>query len=259
MICKNCGSELNDGTMFCCNCGIKCEETENTIISENVSEGQFCRECGAGLKDGALFCNQCGASVNEDETVTEPVCAIQKFDERKYKFKNVPRRTFNVWDLLIGGKAYFCVTDDNLFIREETHENMLDRVTIIPYNEIVSFKVKYRASKWLMIIAVLISCCIPFWDDDSKAVVCGIFIVFACLLNLLHSVLIVDVADGRRIKIKLKRIGRKLKKEKENFVADLSQMLKNTYVLQNVNKSQSGIKVITTKADWEASVNYWIR
>lgn len=260
MVCKNCGSELNDGAVFCFNCGTKCEEPENMTVTDDVTESQFCRKCGAELKDGALFCNQCGMSVNEDESVTEPVSVAPKSDERKYKFKNVPKGTFNVWDLLIGGKTYFCVTDDKLVIREETHENMLDRVTVIPYNEIVSFKVKYKASKWLMIIAVLISCCMPFWlDDESSAFFCGILIVFACLLNLIHSVLIVDVADGRRIKIKLKRTGRKLKREKENFVADLSRTLSGTYVLQNVTKSQSGIKILKTKESWDSSVKYWLR
>lgn len=96
MVCKNCGSELNDGAVFCFNCGTKCEEPENMMVTDDVTESQFCRKCGAELKDGALFCNQCGMSVNEDESVTEPVSVAPKSDERKYKFKNVPKGTFNV-------------------------------------------------------------------------------------------------------------------------------------------------------------------
>lgn len=210
-----------------------------------------CRNCGNELRDGALFCNQCGTPVNEDTPVEEPVPVAEKNEERTYKFKNLPKGTWNVWDILFSGEASFCVTYDKLVIREETAIDNIDKVTSIPYNEIVSFKFRLRFSIWMIIVAVFMSCLMISWldDDDIFYGLLSIPVILICLINAVHPVFTVDVSDGRRIKIKLRRTGRKLKKEKENFIADLSKTLNGTYVLQNVKKSQSCIKVSREKRD----------
>ncbi|MDE5771959.1 MAG: zinc-ribbon domain-containing protein [Ruminococcus sp.] len=262
MICKNCGNELNDGAMFCGKCGTRCEESENITVTDNTDELQFCRNCGAELREGAFFCNQCGSSVNENESVIQqPVDVGRGGNERKYIFKNIPKGSFNVWDWLTGGMVHLCITDDMLVIREETAEKMLDKVKGIPYNEIVSFKFKLKARIWLIIITVLFLCWIPYWaeEEEIQAVIGGILIVIAGLLNSLQSILLVNVSDGRQFKIKLKRIGRKLKAEKENFTADLNQMLSGTYILKNVDKSQSSIKTGKTKEEWDSPIKNWLR
>lgn len=51
MKCQNCGSELQDGALFCRDCGSKVE----TI--------QFCRKCGAKITTDSSFCSHCGARI----------------------------------------------------------------------------------------------------------------------------------------------------------------------------------------------------
>ena len=51
MKCQNCGSELDDGVLFCRDCGNKVGNRKK----------RFCRECGAELNDGVKFCGNCGA------------------------------------------------------------------------------------------------------------------------------------------------------------------------------------------------------
>lgn len=49
MKCQKCGAELEQGVLFCRECGSK------------VPAKMFCRECGAELAPGAKFCTSCGA------------------------------------------------------------------------------------------------------------------------------------------------------------------------------------------------------
>ena len=48
ILCKNCGSELQEGAKFCMNCG------------EKVVLGTVCPDCGATIPEGAKFCMNCG-------------------------------------------------------------------------------------------------------------------------------------------------------------------------------------------------------
>jgi len=54
MKCNNCGAELDNGVLFCKDCGAKVE----------VKKVAFCRESGSPLADGVKFCSNCGADVN---------------------------------------------------------------------------------------------------------------------------------------------------------------------------------------------------
>lgn len=63
MKCAKCGAELEDGVLFCRECGAKVE----------LPRKRFCRECGAPLADGVKFCSECGAKI--DLIVDSPVSA----------------------------------------------------------------------------------------------------------------------------------------------------------------------------------------
>lgn len=63
MKCAKCGAELEDGVLFCRECGAKVE----------IPRKRFCRECGAPLADGVKFCSECGAKI--DLIVDSPVSA----------------------------------------------------------------------------------------------------------------------------------------------------------------------------------------
>lgn len=51
--CKNCGSILADGTVFCGKCGTRVDQPL----------GLRCPNCGTELEPGMLFCSKCGAKV----------------------------------------------------------------------------------------------------------------------------------------------------------------------------------------------------
>ena len=53
MICRNCGTELKDGEIFCHECGAK-------VLALS------CPKCGAELIEGAKFCSLCGTNIKND-------------------------------------------------------------------------------------------------------------------------------------------------------------------------------------------------
>lgn len=52
--CKNCNTQLEDGTRFCYNCGANVAETKN------------CKQCGTEINDDFAFCQNCGAPVADN-------------------------------------------------------------------------------------------------------------------------------------------------------------------------------------------------
>ena len=62
MNCRNCGTVLGDGDMFCPECGFK--QTPTQYANTNV-----CQVCGAQLEAGAEFCQNCGAKVGAPTNV----------------------------------------------------------------------------------------------------------------------------------------------------------------------------------------------
>lgn len=60
VVCPNCNKELEDGTVFCDNCGAK------------VFETIFCPNCGEKTSTEFDFCEKCGTSLKEENKVSEP-------------------------------------------------------------------------------------------------------------------------------------------------------------------------------------------
>ncbi|MDO5346010.1 MAG: zinc-ribbon domain-containing protein [Lachnospiraceae bacterium] len=57
-LCEKCGAEIQEGALFCSNCG-------NRIVRPEKDGADRCVKCGAALQPGTLFCTNCGTPVKE--------------------------------------------------------------------------------------------------------------------------------------------------------------------------------------------------
>ena len=57
VICKNCGTELKEGSKFCKNCGSEVVIEEEPV---DVNETKFCANCGFEMPVTIKFCPECG-------------------------------------------------------------------------------------------------------------------------------------------------------------------------------------------------------
>lgn len=67
MRCKNCNTELEEGELFCSNCGQKADIEQEKAVSE--AEGIFCPKCGKKFTDGEMFCDNCGTNLIDDHAL----------------------------------------------------------------------------------------------------------------------------------------------------------------------------------------------
>ena len=68
MRCPNCNSVLEEGALFCQECGARVE------VQPEESRVRFCSNCGTMLEPDSIFCQNCGTRVEElngSETVTQ--------------------------------------------------------------------------------------------------------------------------------------------------------------------------------------------
>ncbi|MCI8959060.1 MAG: zinc ribbon domain-containing protein [Lachnospiraceae bacterium] len=94
MKCKHCQYELEEGGLFCPNCGIKVEIETEMADSLSQEKHQFCPNCGKALEMGAVFCEHCGYRLDE----------ATKGKENKEK-KSIKKKVF----VGIGALAVFAV------------------------------------------------------------------------------------------------------------------------------------------------------
>ena len=80
--CAMCGEVLEEGSVFCTNCGTKVASAEEAtaapvieVVPEPVVEDTTpkCEVCGAVLDSDSAFCTICGTKVNVSAPVVEPV------------------------------------------------------------------------------------------------------------------------------------------------------------------------------------------
>lgn len=60
MKCKQCGAEIADDSIFCPECGARCQGDQG---GGNSSQMVFCPNCGQPLEAGSVFCPNCGQPV----------------------------------------------------------------------------------------------------------------------------------------------------------------------------------------------------
>lgn len=65
MVCPNCNSPLEDGAMFCANCGMKIEAGGAAGAGGPAVNAVFCPNCGKRLAAGDIFCDECGFNLSQ--------------------------------------------------------------------------------------------------------------------------------------------------------------------------------------------------
>ena len=59
--CKNCGAQIDNGAMFCSECGTKVEQPAQMGLADGGKI--FCQNCGNEMKNDARFCAKCGTPI----------------------------------------------------------------------------------------------------------------------------------------------------------------------------------------------------
>ncbi|MCH5211853.1 MAG: YARHG domain-containing protein [Oscillospiraceae bacterium] len=70
MNCKYCGSPVENGAVFCANCGM--EITPEPAATDSVTDGVYCAQCGTEIFPEDTFCPECGAPVNGNSVSGAP-------------------------------------------------------------------------------------------------------------------------------------------------------------------------------------------
>jgi uncharacterized Zn finger protein (UPF0148 family) len=88
LFCTKCGTQLNEGSVFCSRCGGRAApvaEQAGAVVGQSQETGEvypkfrpaatllFCTRCGTQLTAGSAFCSRCGTRVSP---VTEQVAAV---------------------------------------------------------------------------------------------------------------------------------------------------------------------------------------
>lgn len=65
MLCPKCGNNIEDGDLFCSECGYNPPKKTTTEEKEELQTTKLrCPKCGAKNDEGDSFCSECGSSLN---------------------------------------------------------------------------------------------------------------------------------------------------------------------------------------------------
>lgn len=95
MRCPYCGSELEEGALFCGECGNKAEP-----VQEQPKQGVYCQFCGAYNDAESMFCEGCGRklSLEEETEIRDEFDDLEEAYEEEHKSG---RKVRNIMILLV--------------------------------------------------------------------------------------------------------------------------------------------------------------
>ena len=64
MKCRQCGAEIADDSVFCPECGARCDQGGQQGQPQNGAQMVFCPNCGQPVEAGTVFCPNCGQPVS---------------------------------------------------------------------------------------------------------------------------------------------------------------------------------------------------
>ena len=207
----------------------------------------FCKNCGKELKEGALFCSECGTKIEiSNSGITAENSPVSKSDvspseqckkvdnEKKFSFKIFPRGRSYILQIIKSFKgAYkvdFSVEKNRLLVIKT--DNYGETVYSIPYYLISKFELKQSISVsflfiYLICILLAVGLIITGESIGKGLVVLALICVFIYLYGFKKNIFSVLLNDGQQVKIKLMKISKKKKVEKDDFVNTVSYKIKN--------------------------------
>ena len=94
MICSNCGQPIQEGQLFCMNCGVKIGSAPKAIEPQTPGL-KLCRQCGTQLRENEGFCHNCGAQVNNNYQSQPQANAYQAMPNQNVGYQNQAINNFN--------------------------------------------------------------------------------------------------------------------------------------------------------------------
>ena len=79
MFCKHCGTQIDDNSAFCTNCGKPVIKTDivDTDLFKDLNT-KHCTNCGAQISEDAVVCVNCGCSAVTKPTETSAISIVAK-------------------------------------------------------------------------------------------------------------------------------------------------------------------------------------
>lgn len=117
MKCWNCNAELEEGSLFCPDCGKE----------QTWSEGKKCPFCGNALEDDAVFCTSCGNRIPSEEILQKET--RKEIPGKEKKGKKLFFAGTAVCLLLVETAGILKVTDGlkNLSLKQEESEKQVEK------------------------------------------------------------------------------------------------------------------------------------
>lgn len=101
--CYNCGKQLNDGSKFCSECGVKQEVADNTSVRKQEFVGilKKCPSCGEDLKSLMGICPSCGHELNSkvvNKNLKEFIEHVSELEEKIDGYSSLEKAGWPSWN-----------------------------------------------------------------------------------------------------------------------------------------------------------------
>lgn len=193
MFCSKCGKQLDEGTLFCPDCGEKVEKDINFSDVTNYA-GQKVQQVSAGLQSQVQNFQQ----AQKEDVESRKIKDVQElFVNETEQQKAVIGGGYlsNMLSSGILGKGFGVLTDHRLYYRGKCfykvggHYMKTDEDCIIDLKDISSTGFTYTRRLWLLILAIIsfvVFCFIGAIIEDAGVIMFG-FVPF-CVLALYYAV-----------------------------------------------------------------------
>ena len=115
--CYNCEKQLNNGSKFCSECGVKQEVTDNRIVKK-------CSSCGEELKSLTGICPSCGHEINNkiiNKSLKEFIDKVSELENNIDGYSVLENKGWSTWNVGIKLKYAFYFNSISFLLDLETY------------------------------------------------------------------------------------------------------------------------------------------